>query len=43
MLAMRYESPEIIKLLIEGGIDVFAEDVDGGTALCYSVASGCNM
>ncbi|VTJ88348.1 Hypothetical predicted protein, partial [Marmota monax] len=43
MLAVRYESPDIIKLLIEGGIDVFAEDVDGGTALYYSVASGCNM
>ncbi|RWS12599.1 ankyrin repeat domain-containing protein 7-like protein, partial [Leptotrombidium deliense] len=42
MLATRHESPDIIKLLIESGVDVFAEDLCGGTALCYSVASGWN-
>lgn len=43
MLAVQYESPGIIKLLIEEGVDVFAEDQNGGTALCYCVAGGCNM
>ena len=43
MLAVKYESTNVIRLLIQQGADIFSQDVFGWTAEEYAVISGFNM
>ena len=43
MLAIKHESPEIVRLLLQQGVDIFSQDIFGWTAEEYAVVSGFNM
>ena len=43
MLAITYESANVIRLLLQQGADIFSQDVFGWTAEEYAVISVFNM
>ena len=43
MLAVKYESENVVRLLLQQGVDIFSQDVFGWTAEEYAVVSGFNM
>ena len=43
MLAVKYESTNVVRLLLQQGVDIFSQDVFGWTAEEYAVISGFNM
>ena len=43
MLAVKYESANVVILLLQQGDDIFSQDVFGWTAEEYAVISGFNM
>ena len=43
MLAVKYESPDVVRLLLQQGADIFSQDVFGWTAEEYAVLGGFNM
>lgn len=43
MLAIKQESPEIVRLLLQQDVDIFAQDVFGWTAEEYAAVSDFNM
>ena len=43
MLAVKYESANVIRLLLQQGADIFSKDVFGWTAEEYAVISGFKM
>ena len=43
MLAVKYESPDVVRLLLQQGVDIFSQDVFGWTAEQYAVISGFDM
>ena len=43
MLAVMYESPDVVRLLLQQGADIFSQDVFGWTAEEYAVFGGFNM
>jgi POTE ankyrin domain family protein len=43
MLAVKYESANVVRLLLQQGVDIFSQDVFGWTAEEYAVISGFNM
>ncbi|CAN0352778.1 unnamed protein product [Rangifer tarandus platyrhynchus] len=43
MLAVKRESPEIVRLLLQQGVDIFSQDVFGWTTEEYAAISGFNM
>uniref|UniRef100_A0A8D2C764 Uncharacterized protein n=1 Tax=Sus scrofa TaxID=9823 RepID=A0A8D2C764_PIG len=43
MLALMYESAATVKLLLEQGIDVFAQDIYGWTAGDYALPVNCHL
>ena len=43
ILAVNYESTNIVRLLLQQGIDVFSQDIYGWTAEEYALISGFNM
>ena len=40
MLAVKYELPDVVRLLLQQGADIFSQDVFGWTAEAYAVISG---
>ena len=43
MLAVKYESANVIRLLLQQGADIFSQDVFGWPVEEYAVISGFNM
>jgi len=43
MLAVKYESANVVRLLLQQGVDIFSQDVFGWTAEEYAVISGFDM
>ena len=43
MLVVKYESANVIRLLIQQGADIYSQDDFGWTAEEYAVISGFNM
>ena len=43
MLAVKYESANVIRLLLQQGADIFSQDVFGWTVEEYAVISGFKM
>ncbi|OWK03256.1 ANKRD26, partial [Cervus elaphus hippelaphus] len=43
MLAVKYESENVVRLLLQQGVDIFSQDVFGWTAEEYAVISGFNI
>ena len=43
MLAVKYESANVIRLLLQLGADIFSQDVFGWTVEEYAVIGGFNM
>ena len=43
MLAVKYESRNVIRLFLQQGADIFSQDVFRWTAEEYAVISGFNM
>ena len=43
MLAVKYESANVVRLLLQQGVDIFSQDVFGWTAEEYAVISDFNM
>jgi POTE ankyrin domain family protein len=43
MLAVKYESANVVRLLLQQGVDIFSQDVFGWTAEEYAVFGGFNM
>ncbi|XP_065776985.1 ankyrin repeat domain-containing protein 62-like isoform X2 [Muntiacus reevesi] len=43
MLAIKHESPEIVRLLLQQGVDILSEDVCGWTAEEYAAVSSFNI
>ena len=43
MLAVKYESANVIRLLLQQGADIFSQDVFGWTVEEYAVIGGFNM
>ena len=43
MLAVKYESTNVFRLLLQQHADIFSQDVFGWTAEEYAVISGFNM
>ena len=43
MLAVKYESTNVFRLLLQQRADIFSQDVFGWTAEEYAVISGFNM
>ena len=43
MLAVKYESENVFRLLLQQGVDIFSQDIFGWTAEEYAVVSGFNM
>ena len=43
MLAVKYESANVVRLLLQQGTDIFSKDVFGWTAEEYAVISGFKM
>ena len=43
MLAVKYESANVVRLLLQQGVDIFSQDVFGWTAEEYAVISGFNV
>ena len=42
MLAVKYESTNVVRLLLQQGADIFSQDVFGWIAEKYAVISGFN-
>ena len=43
MLAVKYESTNVVRLLLQQGADIVSQDVFGWTAEEYAVISGFDM
>ena len=43
MLAVKCESPDVVRLLLQQGADIVSQDVFGWTAEEYAVISGFDM
>ena len=43
MLAVKHESINVVRFLLQQGADIFSQDVFGWTAEEYAVISGFNM
>ena len=43
MLAVKYESENVVRLLLQQGADIFPQDIFGWTAEEYAVIGGFNM
>ena len=43
MLAVKYESANVVRLLLQQGADIFSKDVFGWTAEDYAIISGFTM
>ena len=42
MLAVKYELPDVVRLLLQQGADIFSQDIFGWIAEKYAVISGFN-